>query len=110
MMETFYSKIEPERLLHLVCRGSDLKEKRINLTDPAEFLQIAGLRLSDGDTFRPHKHLPLDRMTSITQESWVVIRGVVIALLFDLDDSLLAEVPLQAGDLSATFYGGHTYR
>ncbi len=40
----------------------------------------------------------------------MVIRGVVIASLFDIDDSLLAEVSLQAGDLSITFYGGHTYR
>lgn len=109
-MEAFYSKIENGKLLHAVCRGSSLNENRVNFTDHSEFLQIAGLRLSSGDTFRPHKHLPLDRTTSITQESWVVIRGVVIASLFDIDDSLLADVPLQAGDLSVTFYGGHTYR
>jgi hypothetical protein len=109
-MELFYSQFERGRLLHMVCRGSELSEKRANLTDPSEFLQLAGLRLSAGDAFRPHKHLPIERVTSITQESWVVIRGVVIASLFDVDDLLLAEVSLQAGDLSITFYGGHTYR
>jgi hypothetical protein len=109
-MELIYSKVEQGKLLHLVCRITDLREKRINLTDPAEFLQVAGLRLSAGDTFRPHKHLPLKRETSITQESWLVVQGVVFACLFDVDDSLLVEIPLHAGDLSITFYGGHTYR
>ena len=109
-MELFHSQVETRKLLHLVCRGSELADKRINLTDPAEFLQVAGLCLSAGDTFRPHKHLPIEKLTRITQESWVVVRGLVIASLFDLDDSLLAEVPLHAGDLSITFYGGHTYR
>jgi hypothetical protein len=109
-MEPYYSKIEPGKLLHLVYRGSNLAAKRINLTDPAEFLQVAGLRLAAGDTFRAHKHLPVEKVTKITQESWVVVRGTVIACLFDLDDRLMAEVPLHAGDLSITFYGGHTYR
>ena len=109
-MEKFFSKVQSGKLLHIVYRGSDLAAKRINLTDPAEFLQVAGLRLAAGDTFRAHKHIPIQRVTTITQESWVVIRGTVIACLFDLDDALLAEVPLHAGDLSITFYGGHTYR
>ena len=109
-MDNFYSQVEPEKLLHMVCRASDLNEKRVNVSEPDEFLQLAGLRLSSGDTFRAHKHLPLERVTTMTQESWVVIRGTVIASLFDIDDTLLADVPLHAGDLSITFYGGHTYR
>jgi hypothetical protein len=110
VMELFHSQVDSGKLLHLVCRGSKLIEKRTNLSEPAEFLQVAGLQLASGDTFRPHKHLPIEKITSITQESWVVMRGRVIASLFDLDDSLLAEVALHAGDLSITFYGGHTYR
>jgi hypothetical protein len=109
-LEYFYSQVEHAKLLHVVGRGSELEAKRVNLTDPSEFLQVASLRLSAGDAFRPHRHLPITRITTITQESWVVVRGVVIASLFDLDDSLLAEVPLHAGDLSITFFGGHTYR
>jgi hypothetical protein len=60
-MEFFYSQVEQGRLLHVVCRGSELNEKRANFTDPSEFLQVAGLRLSAGDAFRPHKHLPIAR-------------------------------------------------
>lgn len=109
-MEKFFSKREPNKLLHVVCRGDSVTAKRVGLTDPAEFLQVAGLRLVAGDNFRAHKHIPIDKTTTITQESWVVIRGTVVAYLFDLDDTLLAEVPLHAGDVSITFYGGHTYR
>lgn len=109
-MENFYSTVEPGKLLHSVCRAAALAAKRVNLTDEAEFLQVAGLRLTAGDSFRPHKHIPTHKVATITQESWVVLRGVVVASLFDLDDSPLAEVALKAGDLSITFYGGHTYR
>ena len=57
-----------------------------------------------------NKHIAVQKTTTITQESWVVLRGLVIASLFDLDDAILAEVPLHEGDLSITFFGGHTYR
>jgi hypothetical protein len=100
----------PDKLMHIVCRGEELTSKRTNISNPAEFLQVAGLKLTAGDKFRPHKHIPIQKITTITQESWVVIRGVVVAFLFDLDDSLLAEVTLNAGDISVTFYGGHTYQ
>jgi hypothetical protein len=109
-MQQFYSRVKPHQLLHIVCRGGALTEKRTNLTDPAEFIQVAGLKLGQGDKFRPHKHIPVQKTTSITQESWVIVRGVVVAYLFDLDDTLLAEVTLNAGDISITLYGGHTYR
>jgi hypothetical protein len=109
-MENFYSRLSPDKLMHMVCRASDVTEKRVTITDPAEFLQVAGLKLAAGDTFRPHKHIPIQKITTITQESWVVLRGAVVAYLFDLDDSLLAEVTLNAGDLSVTFHGGHTYK
>ena len=43
------------------------------------------------------------------KESWVVISGSVKATLYDLDDSIIAEEQLKAGDLSMTFQGGHNY-
>lgn len=109
-MDKFYSKLEPGKLLHSVVRVTDVVAKRADFVDPAEFLQVAGIKLVAGDTFRAHKHIPVQKTTTIAQESWVVLRGAVVAVFFDLDDSLLAEVTLNAGDLSLTFYGGHTYR
>ena len=45
----------------------------------------------------------------IAQESWVVVKGRVRCHFYDLDDSLIKEVDLEAGDCSITLAGGHTY-
>jgi len=65
--------------------------------------------MPEGKTFRPHAHIKQVRTTDIAQESWVVIRGEVEAILYDLDDAVLEKVVLEPGDCSITFGGGHTY-
>ena len=65
--------------------------------------------MSEGQTFRPHKHIRIDRKTTITQESWVIINGSVKTILYDLDDTIIAEEILNIGDISITFRGGHNY-
>ena len=67
------------------------------------------MKMSEGRTFRPHKHIGMDRKTTITQESWVIINGSVKAILYDLDDTIIAEEILNIGDISITFRGGHNY-
>lgn len=104
-----YSNINPEVLLHQVVRLEDISHKRWNVSSDDEYLQLGVFRMDNGKTFRPHKHLILKRETDITQESWVVIKGKVKAILFDLDDSVIAEPILGPGDASMTFHGGHTY-
>jgi hypothetical protein len=108
-MKKLYSKIEEEQLLHIVVRGGEDSGKRVDVSPESEYLQLAQLRMHEGQTFRPHKHLTLLRQTDITQESWVVIRGRVKAMLYDLDDTILSEEILEAGDCSITFRGGHNY-
>jgi hypothetical protein len=39
----------------------------------------------------------------------VVIRGSVKCIFYDLDNTIIAEPILKAGDASFTLYGGHTY-
>ena len=65
--------------------------------------------MEKGKTFRPHKHIKQVRTTDIAQESWVVIQGAVKAILYDLNDEIIEEVILRAGDCSITFKGGHNY-
>ena len=60
-------------------------------------------------TFKPHKHVYCEKTTTIAQESWVVIEGKVKAILYDIDDNIISEEILNAGDCSITLYGGHTY-
>lgn len=109
-MEKIYSKVEPNKLLHIINRVSEI-EGRNDIVDDENFIQCATLRMGKGKTFRPHKHVEKERThtNQIAQESWVVIKGRVRCKFYDLDDSLIAEPILGVGDASFTLYGGHTY-
>lgn len=113
-----YSAIQPNKLLHLVQRFSDLENLRtseglgrINVAPETEFLQLAALKLDNGKTFKAHRHICKDgEKQVIAQESWVVVRGIVKVFFYDLDDTLLTTVVLREGDASMTFGGGHNYQ
>ena len=109
-MEKIYSQIEPNKLLHLINRVNEI-EDRTNVVDDEQFLQLATLRMYKGQTFKPHKHIwkRPPRNTVIAQESWIVVKGRVRCLFYDLDDKLIATPIIGAGDCSMTFEGGHTY-
>ena len=107
-MEKIYSKIEPNKLLHLVNRLNEI-DGRTDIAPPEEFLQLATLKMKKGQTFKAHKHITLVKETNIAQESWIVIKGSVKCIFYDLDDSIIAEPILFPGDCSMTFRGGHNY-
>lgn len=109
-MEDFYSKVEPDRLLHVVNRLSEISDRK-DIIDPNNFIQCSSLKMKKGKTFRPHKHIvktviDYDR---IAQESWVIIHGSVKCVFYDVDDTILATPILYAGDASFTLAGGHNY-
>lgn len=109
-MEKIYSKIEPEKLLHIIHRLDDIKNVRTDLSDTKEPLQIATLNLNKGKTFYPHKHITKKGPDfTIAQESWIVLKGRIKCILYDTDDTIISEPILEAGDSSVTFYGGHNY-
>lgn len=110
-MENFYSKVEEGKLLHFVNRLSDITGERHNLVSDSDFLQCATMKLPKDKTFKPHKHFERERLEPkyIPQESWLVVKGSVKCILYDLDDTILAEPILKAGDASFTLHGGHTY-
>ncbi len=107
-MEKIYSKVKPEKLLHMIYRLSEIKE-RTNISPDNEYLQLASLKMKKGTTFKPHKHIIHEKVTDIAQESWVVIKGSVKCIFYDLDDTIIAEPILYPGDCSLTFRGGHNY-
>lgn len=109
-MEKIYSKIQPEKLLHLIFRKEDFIEGRQDLITEEHFIQCSALNLNDGKTFRPHKHIWKERTRNvIAQESWIVVQGSVKCIFYDLDDNIIAEPILQVGDASFTLEGGHNY-
>lgn len=109
-MEKLFSKIHKDKLLHFVVRGNEIEEGRVDLVDKDNFIQCSALKLKEGVTFKPHKHIWKWRKEAyIAQESWVVISGKVKCIFYDLDDTILQEVILEAGDASFTLEGGHNY-
>jgi hypothetical protein len=107
-MEKFYSKLQPNILLHLVYRLNEING-RTNITPEEEFLQLSSLQMQKGQTLKAHKHIILEKTTNIAQESWLVIRGSIKCIFYDLDDKIIAEPILLPGDCSMTFRGGHNF-
>ena len=109
-MNTFRSKVD-NRLLHIVYRREDMILDREDIAPPEQFIQVSALQLSKGKTFRPHKHIWKEPSYQgvIAQESWCVISGKVEVHFFDIDNTTVTKEILNAGDISITFEGGHTY-
>lgn len=109
-MEKIYSKINPEKLLHIIVRKSDLIKGRTEVVPETNFIQCAILNMDEGKTFKPHRHIWKERTRNvIAQESWIVVDGSVKCTFYDIDDQIIAEPILNSGDASFTLEGGHTY-
>ena len=109
-MKKIYSKIEPNKLLHIIVRKDDLVKGRTEVVSEEHFIQCALLNMEKDKTFKPHKHIWKNRTRDvIAQESWVVIQGKVRCTFFDIDDNIIEEPILEVGDASFTLEGGHTY-
>jgi hypothetical protein len=107
-MEKIYSKVRPNTLLHLIYRLDEITN-RTNVSPDDEFLQLASLKMHKGQTFKAHKHIMLEKVINIAQESWLVVKGSVECIFYDLDDAIIAKPILHPGDCSMTFRGGHNY-
>lgn len=112
-MEKIYSKIQEGKLLHIIRRLEDVvnqKDFREDIVPEENYIQCSSLNMKAGKTFKPHKHITKTRTREvIAQESWIVIRGSVKCIFYDLDDSIIAEPILYPGDASFTLLGGHNY-
>jgi cupin fold WbuC family metalloprotein len=109
-MEKIYSKVDPNKLLHIIVRVDDMKPGREDIVSPEHFIQCSMLNLEEGKTFRPHKHIWKERTRDvIAQESWIVVKGSVKCIFYDIDDQIIAEPILYPGDASFTLEGGHNY-
>ena len=109
-MIKYYSKINPDKLLHIVVRKEDLIPGRVEVVPENNFILCALLNMEIDKTFKPHKHIWKERTRNvIAQESWIVVQGKVKCTFYDLDNEILVEPILGPGDASFTLEGGHTY-
>ena len=108
-MKRHYSNLENSEILYSVIKFHEIEENRKDLSPETEYLQVSCKKLKKADTFRPHKHLPLERKILTTHESWIILTGSIKAKLFDLDDSLYSEEILSSGDCLVCFSAGHSF-
>jgi hypothetical protein len=109
-MKNIYSKIQTEKILHVVVKKEPIENGRKDLISEENFIQCSILQMEKGKTFKAHKHIWKERTRNvIAQESWVVMKGKVKCFFYDLDDTLLSEEILEEGDMSFTLEGGHNY-
>lgn len=108
-MKSIFSNVNGALICTYIYKD-DINEYRSDLSPEKEILQGCARKLNDNIFVPPHKHLPVERSTVGTQESWVIIEGKVIATLYDIDDSLLCEVELTAGSCMIFFNGGHSLK
>ena len=109
-MEKIYSKINSDKLLHVIVRKEDILPGRQDIISKEHFIQCSILNMEKDKTFKPHKHIWKERTHNIiAQESWIVIQGSVKCIFYDLDDTIIAEPILKPGDASFTLEGGHNY-
>lgn len=112
MIEKIYSKIQPDKLLHIIHRNSNEENlSRLELVPEENFIQCSFLTMPKGKTFKPHKHIFKQRTynNQIAQESWIVVKGSVKCIFYDINDEIIAMPILYPGDASFTLFGGHNY-
>lgn len=110
-MEYIYSKLYPKKILHSIFRFKDIKDGREDLVDSNNFIQCSALKLNEGKTFKPHRHNWRKREWDIiAQESWVILKGKVKCIFYDLNNEIIAEPILEVGDVSFSFgEAAHNY-
>ena len=109
-MMKIYSRINPQKLLHIVYYRENIVSDRQEIVEADNFIQLCSLNMKKGKTFRPHQHIwKPGSETVIAQESWCVISGEVDVSYYDTDGLFLAKARIRSGDVSITLEGGHTY-
>ena len=56
-MINIYSKINPNKLLHVIVRKEDMKPGRKDIIPEDHFIQCSHLNMEKGKTFKPHRHI-----------------------------------------------------
>lgn len=99
-----------DKLICTYITKQEISQYRTDLSTDSEILQCSARILKEGLYIAPHKHLPIERNTIGTQESWVILEGKLLASVYDEDASLLAEIELGAGSCIVFFGGGHSLK
>jgi len=109
-MFKLYSNIERDLLLFSLIRKKDITRKRQDLSPEKQFLQVSAKKITSNDIFKAHKHLECKKNANTTQESWVILDGKILAMVYDIDGQFIHKEILESGDCIVLFAGGHSLR
>ena len=107
-MNHIFSKIDNKTAICSYISKDQASDLRSDLCSEDKYIQISLKKMKDKAKVKAHKHNKIDRLTTTTQEAWIVIEGKLKAEVYDLDDSVIQEIILSAGDCIAFFSGGHS--
>ena len=115
-MEKIYSNVDKDVLLAIITTFQDFNEPRNETVPASEFIQGAMMRVNNGDRFRPHKHMWKQFNSQYghnqvkAQECWIIIRGLIEAVVYDINDTIIKKVKLIEGSAIFLLHGGHTFQ
>ena len=109
-MQENYSAVDSSKILFSLLRYCDIKNFRQDLSKENEYLQVNARKFEKGTYIKPHKHLMRDSRISLTQECWIIFKGIVCAEIYDIDDNFYKKVTLKAGDCIVFFNGGNSLK
>ena len=105
-----YSKKNKKKILGIIFRYKKISENRINISPVNEFIQASTQKLKKDDIIRAHVHLKNKRVTTSTQEVWLVLKGKLSIKIFDIDKKKIKSLSLNKGDMYILFRGGHSLK
>jgi len=105
-----FSKYKKKKVIGAYYKLKDFKKGRVDICPDNEFLQVGLVDLKDRNFLSPHKHLRQIRKISLTQEAWVILRGLLEVKVYDLNDKILKKFKIGTGDVFVLFRGGHSFK
>ena len=96
--------------LGIIFKNKKTTNKRNNLCNENEYLQVSTQKLNKNFEIKPHIHLKLNRKTTTTQETWIIIKGEIEVKIYDIDKSYIKKLILKKGDLFILLRGGHSMK
>ncbi len=105
-----YSKKNKKKILGIIFKYKNISKNRLNISPINEFLQASTQKLKKNSVINPHIHLKNKRLTTSTQEIWLVLRGKLSVKIYDLDKKEIKSFFLKKGDMYILFRGGHSFK
>jgi cupin fold WbuC family metalloprotein len=107
-MKKIFSNIDPKKLISTIISIEDINSYRTDVSPDSEFLQVSARRLDNDIFVKAHRHKYVVRETNITQEAWIVHRGKIKAMIYDIDKNFLEEIIISDGGCIVLYNGGHS--